>query len=204
MNGWKDGKFNDVVTMIVDCVIVNFLWMIFSIPVITIGASTAAACHTLNKVVRNSEGTLWKEFIGAFKSNFKQATVIWVLTALVEGLTFLNYRITYMQFTEGYTQVRTYFIMMAFMAFFAIWFISACAYITKFDNPLKLVIVNSIKLFAVSLKDTALIFAVLLAGIILMWCYVRLMIVVPAFMLYFAGHFFNNIYEICIRNSENQ
>ena len=45
---------------IVDCICLSILWLITSLPVITIGASTTALYYSMNKCVRRSEGNLWR------------------------------------------------------------------------------------------------------------------------------------------------
>lgn len=57
----------------------NLLWFVFSIPVFTIGASTAALYSVTLKIVREREGDLTRQFYGAFRENFRQATVLWLI-----------------------------------------------------------------------------------------------------------------------------
>lgn len=71
------GKFFDIL-------ILNILWMVCSIPVFTIGASTTAVYYVTLKLVRDEEGSTAKAFFKSFRENFKQATAIW-LVLLVAG-----------------------------------------------------------------------------------------------------------------------
>ena len=61
----------------VNVVYLNVLWLIFSIPLITIGASTTAMFSVMMKMGRDREGYIFKDFWKSFKENFKQATIIW-------------------------------------------------------------------------------------------------------------------------------
>ena len=67
-----------------DLILLNVLWVLFSLPVVTAGASAAALYSVMLKIVANEEGYIVRGFWEAFKSNFKQSTVIW-LSLLVAG-----------------------------------------------------------------------------------------------------------------------
>ena len=80
-----DNAFFRIMTKSMQILYLNLLWILFSIPIFTIGASTTAL-HTITlKMVRNEEGYIFADFKKAFKENFKQATAIWllVITALI-------------------------------------------------------------------------------------------------------------------------
>ena len=53
--------------------LLNLLWLICSLPVFTIGASTTALIYTSMKLSDN-EGYWHQNFFSSFKENFKQAT----------------------------------------------------------------------------------------------------------------------------------
>ena len=70
---------------IADVLCISLLWLLFSIPVVTIGASTTALFQFTLKQSANEEGYVWHTFFNAFKKNFKQATIIWI-PALLLGI----------------------------------------------------------------------------------------------------------------------
>lgn len=57
----------------------NIFFVLFSIPVVTIGASLTAMYSVCLKLANNEEPHLWQAFVGAFKSNFKKATIAWLI-----------------------------------------------------------------------------------------------------------------------------
>lgn len=59
----------------------NALWFFCSIPLVTVGASTTALYSVMQKVVRDEEAGITRSFFRAFRDNFRQATVIWLLLA---------------------------------------------------------------------------------------------------------------------------
>lgn len=64
---------------VADLLILNLLFMIFSIPIVTIGASYTALTYTMVKIVRKEDTYVFKEFWGSFKRNLKQATQMWLI-----------------------------------------------------------------------------------------------------------------------------
>lgn len=58
--------------------ILNFIWLICSIPIFTMGASTTALIYASMKLHRK-EGYIWSNFFSSFKENFKQATALFLI-----------------------------------------------------------------------------------------------------------------------------
>lgn len=67
--------FMDKVT---DAVMISLLWLVCSLPVVTMGAATAAVFQFTLHQVRDEEGYVWKSFFAAFRQNFRQATALWL------------------------------------------------------------------------------------------------------------------------------
>lgn len=67
-----------------DIVICNFLFVVFSLPIVTIGASYTALCRCMQLLIDDREDDLIvKDFWRAFKKNVRQATAIWLLCLVV-------------------------------------------------------------------------------------------------------------------------
>lgn len=79
--------------LVADIVFFHVLWIVFSIPIVTIGASTTALYYCCMKRIRRDEGYITRNFFQAFKSNFKQSTLIWLLILAVGAVLFLDLRI---------------------------------------------------------------------------------------------------------------
>ena len=74
-----DSPFSQILLKLAWSCYLNLLWLICSIPVFTIGASTAALYAVTLKIVREREGNLTGQFFRAFRENFRQATVLWLI-----------------------------------------------------------------------------------------------------------------------------
>lgn len=66
---------------------VGFLWFLCSIPVFTMGASTAAMYEVLLKAEKNQESYVTSSFFKALKGNLKQGIAVW-LPLLAAGFLF--------------------------------------------------------------------------------------------------------------------
>ncbi|HAX53555.1 MAG TPA: hypothetical protein DIW07_01855, partial [Lachnospiraceae bacterium] len=76
---WTDNVVMRALSRVCDFILLNILWMICSIPLFTIGASTTALYTVMLKIVKNEEGYIVKGFFRAFKDNFKKGTIIWLI-----------------------------------------------------------------------------------------------------------------------------
>lgn len=65
---------------------VNLLFIMFSIPIVTIGPATAAYTYVLRNFAREEHAFVWWDFIDAFKSNFKQSFVAGLIDIVVTVL----------------------------------------------------------------------------------------------------------------------
>ena len=74
-----DNRIIRILTTLCDFLILNILWLVCSVPVITAGASTTALYSVMFKITKKEEGYIIKSFLKAFRQNFKQSTIIWLL-----------------------------------------------------------------------------------------------------------------------------
>ncbi len=80
-----DSKFSQVLLHLSMACWLNILWLVCSLPIITIGASTTALYDCTLKIADGIDGELTKRFFSSFKQNFAQATRVWLIL-LAAGL----------------------------------------------------------------------------------------------------------------------
>lgn len=90
-----DSPLMRFLTKIADLMVLNILFCVTSIPLITIGASWTALYSVTLKMVRDEEGSVSRSYFRSFRQNFSQATLLWlgvlvVLTLLVLDIRVLN------------------------------------------------------------------------------------------------------------------
>ncbi len=79
--------------LVADIVVLHVLWLLCSIPLVTIGASTTALYYSAMRRIRTNEGYVTGNFFKAFKSNFRQSTIMWIIMVLVGLVLFTDLRI---------------------------------------------------------------------------------------------------------------
>lgn len=72
--------------MVTNLVALNILWLICCVPIFTIGAATTALYHTIFQYHTHQDDEIFRPFFRAFRANFKQATLLWMLSLLAMGL----------------------------------------------------------------------------------------------------------------------
>lgn len=84
-----DSKYYRVVEKAVSLIGLNLLWIIFSLPVVTIGAASCALYDTAVRIASDTEGGIAKNFLAVFCRKWTQALRLWlVLLGAGAGLLF--------------------------------------------------------------------------------------------------------------------
>lgn len=81
-----DNPFFATLTKIYDIMFLSLLWMLFCIPIITIGPATTAMYYAVVKVIRKERGYLFREFFKAFRLNFKKGAIVGVILSILFGV----------------------------------------------------------------------------------------------------------------------
>lgn len=75
-----------------DLLVLNLLFLVCSIPIVTMGASLTAMYAVNLRSVRYGDGYVAQTFFKAFKQSFVQATIAWVIVAVCGLLIFFDIR----------------------------------------------------------------------------------------------------------------
>lgn len=137
-----ESPFMQVMGKVADLMILNLLTLLFCVPVITAGAAFTAMHYQVLKIVRDEECYVAKGYLKAFKENFKQSTIIWLimlLICLVLGGDF------YIMYTSG---IEFHMIFKAVMVAITLFTVFTLIYVfpaqAKFANPVFRTIKNAL------------------------------------------------------------
>lgn len=86
----SDSPVMKLLQQFTDLIFLNLLWLLGCLPVFTIGASTAALYQCIIRMRKNEEGRSCSYFWKFYKSNFKQATILFFVVALIIALTVID------------------------------------------------------------------------------------------------------------------
>lgn len=148
-----DSMFSRFLYFVADIVTLHFLWLIHSLPIVTIGASTTALYYSCMKRIRTGEGYVTRNFRKSFRENFRQSTIIWLILLVTAAVFFCDLHIG---MAVGGTMGS---VMLASCSVFLIPLLLLAVYIfpvqAKFENPvfenIKNALIMSIRHFPCSL-----------------------------------------------------
>lgn len=130
-----------------DLMWLNLLVIFTSLPIFTFGAAITAAHYVALKIKRGEEGYVTKDYFRSFKENFKQSTIIWLLTILVAGVMLGDmYIMFYSEGTEIASWIQVLVMAAGILVIFTLMWVFALQ--AKFSNAIKVTIKNA---FAVSI-----------------------------------------------------
>lgn len=138
-----------------DFVLLNLLWILCSLPIFTIGASTTALYAVMLRLVKNEEGYLIQSFLKNFKSNFKKSTILWLIIMSIAVFIIVDFRLVH----GLNTAIEIFFkaILLLSTLLLLCLFIYGFAMIARYENPLFEIIKNAIFLSIFKLPYTILI-----------------------------------------------
>lgn len=136
-----ESPFMNFLNKVADIMILGVVFMIACIPVFTAGAAFTAAYYIGFKMVKNEESYIIKGFFKAFKENFKQATIIWILVLLFAALLMADYRIILYSGIAFASWIRIAMISVTLIVLLGIVFVFPIQ--ARFENTVKNTIKNA-------------------------------------------------------------
>lgn len=154
-----DTPIFNALNRICDLVVINVLFIICSIPIITIGASATGALKACRGVALDDGKKPSRAFFSGFKENFKQATILWLITLVVAAALFYYYLIVRENFTGTVYTVLT--VALVALVIILLGVLSyAFPLMTRYENSLRDHVRNALYLSASYIPRTLLMVAV--------------------------------------------
>lgn len=185
-----------------DLMILNIVFIICCLPVVTIGASLTALHYVTLKMVRNEESYIVKSFFKSFKQNFKQATIINLIMLLFGGLLYLDLNI--INNMSGSMTSVLHVLFIAFGIVYFVIFLYLYPVLAKFYNTIKHTFRNAFLMSIRHLPYTVLMALITAAPVAIFFIptaqvqsIVLLLFVLMGFSLeaFINGHFFVKIFD---------
>jgi len=176
-----NGKFFTLVENIAELFYLNVLWLLCSLPILTVGASTTALLYVLMKKKRGEEGYMTKDYFKAFRQNFLQSSIIWLILLLILSVTGTAFYISNRN-AEG-TSTAILILLGIIASVFLLILIYVFALQARYENTIAGTIKNSLLLAIGNLPDTIFMVA-LIASIVILIVFVPYLIIV---LLLFGG-----------------
>ena len=171
-----------------DLMLINLFWLIASLPVFTIGASTTAVYYVTLKLAEDREGYTIRSFFSAFRSNFRQG----VLLGLLEGVTGAVLLVDLYYYRKvSDSPLRGVALGLSLLVFFlwlavTLWVFPLQA---RFENPIRRTLLNALLVSIRYLPRTILMMAADIAILVLMLCYLPPLLLFGMPLLAFANSY---------------
>lgn len=161
-----DSPMMIALSKLADVVLCNAMFILFSIPIFTIGASLTALFTCTQQLISDDakdDGLIYRTFWFAFKSNFRQATALWLICLL--GIGFLS---SYYVITKNLTGIygRTYQV-----TFYVLSLLFLCGFLyvfplqARYENSLRNTLRNAWLLSIAALPWTVAALLLLIAAV---------------------------------------
>lgn len=126
----------------VDIMIINVLFILGCIPIFTIGASLTALYKVTLKMVSKEDMYIVREFMLAFKKNFKVTTAVWGIMVFIGFLFAVNYQL--LQNFSGVLYIFSSVVLAVFTFIYLCVFTFIFPYIALYENSTEKFLINSL------------------------------------------------------------
>lgn len=174
-----DGKFMQITSAMLDYVKLGLLFMLFSIPVVTMGAAAAAAMTVGMKMARGEAPTVWKPFLKAFRENFRQGTILLLIFGLIFALLGFDwYQVMKMESTTVVRVARAGIVLLTLLL--TSMALYSAALIARYELAIKAVLRNAVIYTLLYFPKNLLTIAFIVLGILTYTYFVNLIPIVVA------------------------
>lgn len=139
-----DSKTAQVLSRIWDLLILNFLFLLGSLPVVTIGASAVAAYSVMLKMIEDRDTGIITEYIRAYRANLKQGLILSVMAIVFIAAIYVDFFL--FENTSGNPLI---FLILGFLSLvlFIVHFFYVFALAARYNNSIFRHLSNSREIF---------------------------------------------------------
>ena len=120
-----------------DLLCLSILWIVASLPVFTIGASSAALYAAAHHCLRRDGTGVWKTFWNAFRENFRRSTLAWLIELLILTVLALDAAVFRSIRLSGGAMGSLYWAALFVEAVGLTWTAFVAAYAARFNGSVK-------------------------------------------------------------------
>lgn len=180
-----DSKVYQFMSRLTDVFVLNTMWLIFSLPIVTIGISTIAAFDVSLRMAEDKEGKIAPAFIKAFKSNWKQGLIMSFVLFLCFYVLFIDFQLTALDVENSWVFLAIGIVTAYIFVFSNLYVFPLLA---RYENSIPRSLKNSFNIsMRYFLRSFLLLIILAVEIVIIMWNTVTLFVGVllgPAFIIY--------------------
>lgn len=85
-----ESKFGTIMTQVFDLIMLNLIFVILSLPIITIGANLTAMYAVTMQLSQKNAIPVYKRFFQKFRENLKESTIWWLFLVVIAAVLLLD------------------------------------------------------------------------------------------------------------------
>ena len=182
--------FFKVMNYLTDTAILSILWLIGSLPILTIGASTTALFYVSGKKVGGKDYRIVADFFKSYKQNFFQSIGITILLGVMWFSSVTYFMMGYVPLNEGLSLSIVVIILVAFEV--TMLSIYMCALLAKYELKTITLIKNSFLFTHAYFKESIQAFGVVVMMLFCLLIVPGLIILLPGTIALTASYFVRN------------
>jgi len=136
-----DSPVMQFLTRLADFMLLNILWIVCSLPIVTLGVSTSAYYYCMLKIVRDTDAGIVRMFFHSFKDNLKQGTILTVILIVVA--TFLGVDFWACSRLDGQVFTVIRLLLCAICGVLVVTAVYIFPVLAQFDNTIKNTVKNA-------------------------------------------------------------
>ena len=148
-----DNPFVQFLARVGDLIIVNVLFLLCCLPIVTVGASLAAMQKVTQAMALEEDNGIVKTFFRGFRENFRQATALWVMILVFAVSMLFNYLIV-MGFTAGTVSLVLKGVLVILAVLVLVLAVYMFPLLARYQNTIREHAVNALILAVVKLPRT--------------------------------------------------
>ena len=199
-----EGPVFTFLSRLADLIWLNLLFIICCIPVVTIGAAATSHYYVTLKMVKDEEGYITRSYFKAFRDNFVQATIIWLIFLAVIVVMFLDFRIAKVgdlaSLVESNRINDVVIVAVGVMSIvIGMTFTYVFPLLARFDNTVINTVRNAFLISIRHLPYTFLMMIIQVVPVVLIWFFPALLILVLVMfsaVAYINSKFFRKIFVL--------
>ncbi|MDR1755073.1 MAG: YesL family protein [Eubacterium sp.] len=130
-----DNPVFQAISRVGDMFILSFFVIATGFPIITLGASITALFDVCMRILRKRDKNILKDYFRAFKNNFRQATIIWLIMVVIGAVLYIDIKYWFEEYGTAARAIGAISIGLAFIYTAILHYIFAVQAV--FENRIK-------------------------------------------------------------------
>lgn len=192
------------VKKVLDIILLNFLWLITSVPLITLGVTTAALYDVVYKDIWHDRGLVSIDYFLACKRNLKPGFPLSLI--FLAAVTLLGIDLSCLKAVgeAGLLWGNLWVLIAVFLTLAVIYFVWATAVIARFVAPLKTTLKNALALFITHLPASLAVGILFAACVLFIWLLPGALFILPALCMLACCRIISKVFFLYMTEEDRQ